>query len=116
MACTSLLVHAAGPFVALLNVGQWLLNRHLMLIHVTDASGNASVEQQQTLDVMKRILEIKRMVTEGTASGGQQNGPQGSDDPSKAAEGEGKAGSLDRAAAENADNEQCGQVWTDCQA
>lgn len=87
-----------------------------MATHVADTAGNASVEQQQTLDVMKRILEIKRMVTEGTASGGQQNGPQGSDDPSKAAEGEGKAGSLDRAAADNADNEQCGQVLTNCEA
>lgn len=73
------------------------------------ASGNASVEQQQTLDVMKRILEIKRMVTEGAGNGGQQNGPGGSD--AKAADnGEAKGGSLDRAAAESGENEQCGQV------
>jgi uncharacterized spore protein YtfJ len=45
---------------------------------VSASTDGPTAEQQQTLDVMKRILEIKRMVTEGAAGGntGQQQPQQ----------------------------------------
>jgi hypothetical protein len=45
---------------------------------VSASTEGPTAEQQQTLDVMKRILEIKRMVTEGAAGGntGQQQPQQ----------------------------------------
>lgn len=45
-----------------------------------DAGGEDSVEQQQTMDVMKRILEIKRLVTEGSAANSGSGNNGGSDD------------------------------------
>lgn len=90
-----------------------------------DAGAEDSTEQQQTLDVMKRILEIKRMVTEGAAANNGNGGsepsssgtasdstfkqPQQLRDPAALATSHPLLGSS-RAEGAEADSEQCGQV------
>lgn len=89
-------------------------------------SEGPTAEQQQTLDVMKRILEIKRMVTEGTAGGGAAGQQQQQQQPAGGGAGRGALGRLASGAVgipvpgaddaklaggpEEANSEQCGQV------
>mmetsp|Transcript_17737 Transcript_17737/g.53424 ORF Transcript_17737/g.53424 Transcript_17737/m.53424 type:complete len:437 (-) Transcript_17737:987-2297(-) len=94
----------------------------------TGASGSSepgkdgpSAEQQQTLDVMKRILEIKRMVTEGASGnsssgaspGGSRPGAPGGRVSSSSGRGEGDEGKFVKPASGGEGEpvgEQCGQV------
>lgn len=94
------------------------LARHLV---ITGKDG-PSAEQQQTLDVMKRILEIKRMVTEGASGnsssgaspGGSRPGAPGGRVSSSSGRGEGDEGKFVKPASGGEGEpvgEQCGQVW-----